>query len=91
MKRYPNLLIYLLVLVLIFIAAFRMGQKTEKTNKVIDYVLSITPTPRPPTPTPVKYKETKSKRWGINFTYPSNLIIKESSKAAEIRFEINNE
>jgi hypothetical protein len=91
MKRNPYLLLFILLIVLTFILGFRSGQKTEKTNEAIDYVLSITPTPKPPTPTPIKYKQSKSKKWGIDFTYPSNLTIKESTNTPEVKFELNNE
>lgn len=91
MKRNPYILLVALFVVLVFIVGFRIGQNTEKTNKVVDYVLSITPTPKPPTPTPIKYQETKSKRWGLNLIYPSNLKIKESTNTPEIKFETINE
>lgn len=58
MKTKPYLLIIILCLVLFFIIGFRAGQRTEKTNKVVDYVLSITPyptyTPFPTIPLPTK-------------------------------------
>lgn len=91
MKRNPYLLIFILITILVYILGFRYGQSTEKTNEAIDYILSITPTPRPPTPTPVKYSESTSKRWGIKFQYPSNLVIKESTNTPEIKFEFTNE
>jgi hypothetical protein len=91
MERKPYILLFILITILAFILGFRIGQKTEKTNEAIDYVLSITPTPKPPTPTPVKYLEMKSKRWGLNLIYPSNLKVKESTNTPEIKFEIINE
>jgi len=33
------------------------------------------------------YIEYKSKKWGLKFTYPADLEVKESSKAPEILFE----
>ena len=87
MKQKPLIFLFILILVLTFILGFRSGQSVEKTNKVINYVLSITPTKIPPTPTPVSYKEYKSKKWGLKFTYPANLEVKESSKTPEILFE----
>jgi hypothetical protein len=65
----------------------RYGQKVEKTNKVIDFILSITPT-QSPTPTPtIGYQQYKSPRWGLKFKYPDNLILKESTRQAEILIE----
>ncbi|MFZ6035503.1 MAG: hypothetical protein ACOYUB_05175 [Patescibacteria group bacterium] len=84
MKRYPYLLVFVLLIVLSFILGFRSGQNVEQKNKVVDYLLSITPTPRPPTPSPVKYSEYKSKRWNLKLTYPSGLDITESATAPAI-------
>ena len=88
MNNKSYLLLVFLIIVLAFILGFRSGQKVEKTNKVINYVLSITPTKVPPTPTPIKYTEYKSKKWGLKFTYPANLEVKESSKTPEILFTL---
>ena len=87
MNNKSYLLLVILILVLAFILGFRSGQKVEKTNEKINYLLSITPTKVPPTPTPISYKEYKSKKWGLKFTYPADLEVKESSKAPEILFE----
>ncbi len=86
MKIKPYLFLFFLVVVLIFILGVRYGQKIEKNNKVVNYILSITPTPKPPTPTPVKYQDYKSKKWGIKFTYPAGLEIKEDATAPAILF-----
>lgn len=55
MKKTSYFFIFFLVFVLIFILGVRYGQKVEKNNKVVDYILSITPyptyTPYPLTPT----------------------------------------
>jgi hypothetical protein len=84
MKTRPYIFLFIMILILIFILGVRHGQNIEKNNKVIDYLLSITPTPRPPTPTPVKYQDYKSKKWGIKFTYPVGLKIKEDATASAI-------
>ncbi len=58
MKSKSYLLLFFLALILVFILGVRYGQKVEKTNKIIDYVLSITPriTPTVPiSPTPLQY------------------------------------
>lgn len=88
MKIKPYLFLFFLVVVLIFILGVRYGQKIEKNNKMVNYILSITPTPKPPMPTPVKYKDYKSKKWGIKFTYPAGLEIKEDATAPAILFEL---
>ena len=80
-------LIVILLLILFFILGVRYGHKVEKTNKVIDFILSITPTPKPtntPTPTPLIFEDYKSKRWGLRFKYPKNFEIKESTTSPEI-------
>jgi len=80
-------LIVILLLILFFILGVRYGQKVEKANKVIDFILSITPTPQPtktPTPTPLIFEDYKSKRWGLRFKYPKNFEIKEATDAPEI-------
>lgn len=88
MKITSYIFLFFLFVVLIFILGVRYGQKVEKNNKVVDYILSITPTPKPPTSTPVKYTEFKSKKWGLKLTFPSNLEIKEDATAPAIIFEI---
>lgn len=86
MKKTPYVFLFLLTVVLVFVIGFRSGQRTEKTNKVIDYLLSITPSPsHSPTP-PITYQEYKSKKWGLKFTFPDNLEVKESTNAPEILF-----
>ncbi len=88
MKTKPYIFLFVLLLILFFILGVRYGQKVEKNNKVVDYLLSL-PSPIPPiSPTPITYKEYKSKKWGLKFTYPDNLQVVESSKSAEILLEI---
>lgn len=87
MKQKSLIFLVILILVLVFILGVRYGQRVEKTNKIVNYVLSITPTKVPPTPTPISYKEYKSKKWGLKFSYPSNLEVKESTNTSEILFE----
>lgn len=89
-KKGPYILLGTLTIVLIFIVGVRYGQHVEKTNKVINYVLSITPSPtmKSVTPTPVVYQNYKSKKWGLTFTFPDNLQIKESATASAILFEV---
>ncbi len=88
MKKTPYVFLFTLLIVLVFLVGFRSGQKVEKSNKTINYLLSITPTKIPPSPTPMIYTEYKSKKWGLKFTYPNNLEIKESTTSSEISFEV---
>lgn len=45
MKKTSYFFLFFLFVVLIFILGVRYGQKVEKNNKVVDYILSITPYP----------------------------------------------
>ncbi|MCL4363997.1 hypothetical protein M1328_02035 [Patescibacteria group bacterium] len=86
MRKTPYVFIIVLIIVLFFIVGFRLGQSTEKTNKAIDYINNL-PTPTVPvSPTPITYQEYKSKKYGIRFTFPSNLEIKEDATKASILF-----
>jgi len=84
MKLKSYLFIIVLIIVLAFILGVRYGQGIEKNNKAVDYLLSITPSPKPsPTP-PMTYVNYKSKKYGIKFSYPSFLEIKESATTPAI-------
>lgn len=88
MKIKPYLFLFFLIILLTFILGVRYGQKVEKNNKVVDYILKL-PTPTVPvTPTPPKYIEYKSKKWGLKFIYPANLEIKEDATASAVLFQI---
>lgn len=55
MKIKPYLFLFFLIVILVFILGVRYGQRVEKNNKVVDYVLSITPYPTyTPSPTEIK-------------------------------------
>ena len=86
MKSTSYLLLVLLGLILFFILGVRYGQKVEKANKIINYVLSITPT-QVPTPTPFKYATAESKIWRIKYMYPDFLKFKEDSTKSAVLFE----
>jgi len=88
MKRASYFFIFFLLIILTFILGVRYGQKVEKTNKVIDTLLKITPTIAAVSPTPITYQEYKSKKWGIKYTFPSNLEVKESASAPAVLFQI---
>lgn len=91
MKLKSYLLLFVLIVILFFILGVRYGQKVEKTNKTINYILSITPRispTSPPTPTPIKYATYESKLKKINkIIYPSGLKIKEDATTSAIFFE----
>ena len=79
----PYILVTSLVLVLIFIVGLRYGQSVEKSNKKVEFTLSLPPTKIPPTSIPLEFKTYVHKICGIQFLYPSSLNIqKESSSGA---------
>jgi len=86
MKPKSYLFLFFLGLIVVFILGVRYGQQVEKTNKVINYVLSITPT-KILSPTPFKYATSESKIWKIKFTYPSFLKIKEDPTKSAVLIE----
>lgn len=88
MKLKSYLFLFFLIVVLFFVLGVRYGQRVEKNNKVIDYLLRLPSPTAPITPTPLTYKDYKSKKWGLKFTYPSNLKLKESTNTPEILFEM---
>jgi hypothetical protein len=84
MKLKSYIFIAILIVILVFILGVRYGQNIEKNNKIVNLILSITPSPKPsPTPT-IIYTDYKSKKYGIKFTYPANLEIKEDATAPAI-------
>lgn len=74
----------LLAIVLFFILGVRYGQNIEKANKVISFVLSITPTQKP-TPVPIAFVEYKHATCGAQFLYP-NTLAKENETSTSARF-----
>jgi|GEM_PF-6911831 len=52
MKPKTYVFLFIIITILTFILGVRYGQRVEKANKTIDYLLSIPPSPSPfPTPT----------------------------------------
>ena len=45
MKTKSYVFLFVIILILVFILGVRYGQKVEKNNKIVDYLLSITPIP----------------------------------------------
>jgi len=87
MKFQSYFFLIFLFIILVFILGVRYGQRVEKNNKVVDYLLRLPSPTIPISPTPIKYKDYKSKKWGIKFTYPAGLEIKEDATAPAILFE----
>lgn len=74
-KNVPYIFLLLLIVVLIFLGGVKYGKKVEETNRVIKYILSITPTQTPTKPTaiPNGFKMFTDDRCGIEFLIPDNL------------------
>ena len=72
-RKLPYLFLLILIIILIFVGGVKYGQKVEQANKVIKYVLSITPTPIKPTAIPNGFKMFTDDRCGIAFLMPDNL------------------
>lgn len=54
----PKLFIVFLIIVLFFVLGVRYGQRIEKNNKMVDYIIKITPYPTY-TPYPLASSESK--------------------------------
>lgn len=84
MKLKPYLFLFFLLTILVFILGVRYGQRIEKNNKIVDYLLKVTPTKIPPTPTPVKYLKYK------NITYPAGLEVVVDTTSSAILFNVKH-
>lgn len=74
-----------LIIILVFILGVRLGQKVEKTNKVIDVMLSIPPSARPnPTSGQLEFKQHVNLLCGIKFLYPSDFEVKKVSSISAV-------
>ncbi len=88
-KNSPYIFLAVLFAILLFILGTRYGQQVEKTNKTVNYLISLPPTKAPdPTPTPWKTEDYRSKKWGLHFYFPSFLKIKEDPTSSAIYFEL---
>ena len=100
MKIKSYALLSILALILFFIIGVRYGQNVEKTNKVINYILSITPTKSPSPTKQLEFQTYINKSCGIQFLYPAYLEKTESTISAsftqntktqiEINCDVNN-
>ena len=81
----PYIFLGILMTVFVFILGLRYGQKVEKDNKVINYLISLPPTKSVPTNIPLEFKTYENKNCHIKFLYPSKLIINNiGSNSAEL-------
>lgn len=88
-KKTPYIFLAILFIILAFILGARYGQRVEKTNKAIDYLISLPPTKAPlPTPTPWKKEDYKSKKWGLHFYFPSFLKVREDPTGSAVYIEL---
>ncbi len=86
MKKAPYILLLALFVILIFIVGVRYGQRVERANKSIDYVLSLTPTLSPTTPTPqvVTYDTYSHQGCRVSFLYSSVLQLERQTATAAL-------
>lgn len=80
----PYIFLLFLVLILVFVGGLRYGQSVEKTNKVVDYLLSITPSPtHKPEPTPAITFETFAHAGcGLTLMIPKSTTIVENASGS---------
>lgn len=88
MTRNAYIFLFSLLLILVFIIGLRYGQRVEKANKAISFILSMPPT-KPPTPQPtLAFLTYEHKGCKVRFLYPSSLEkVNESSTSAEFTAE----
>ncbi len=89
MKIKSYIFLFLLALILIFILGVRYGQKVEQTNKVVNYVLSITPSPTITPIQPLEFKKYSNKGCGIEFTYPSSAVVNSEATYSALLVDLN--
>ena len=85
LKKSSIIFLLTLFIILVFILGVRHGQNVEKTNKIINYLISIPPSPTlQPTQTTLAFKTYKHEGCKIQFLYPSFLEkVKNSSESAK--------
>ena len=92
MKKQSYILLIILIIVLVFIIGVRYGQNVEKSNKIIDFISSISPTkPPPPSPTQtlLEFKNYGHLDCGVQFTIPS-VFNKDKETTTSAKFSQNN-
>ncbi len=85
-RRAPYFFLLFLILVLVFVGGLRYGQSVERANKVVDYLLSITPSPtiKPETPKPIAFKPFSHVGCGISFIIPESTPIIENASGSAV-------
>lgn len=80
-RKTPYIFLFVLILIIAFIGGLRYGQSVERTNKVVDFILSITPSPTPSLvkPSPVSFRQYTMKGCNISFLYPTSLTLGKST------------
>lgn len=88
MKAKPYIFLLVLVALLIFILGVRYGQNVEKTNKNINYLISLPPT-QPPLPTTILDTKTYLHNGcSVSFLHPAWWEnTKETTQSAVFSFE----
>ncbi len=89
MKKGSYLFLSVLILVLIFIIGMRYGQRIERTNKMVDSLLRITPQQITTTPIPfidlISFTTYIHKGCGVKMLYPKKLsVLAESTQEAKL-------
>ncbi|OGK42426.1 hypothetical protein A2954_01115 [Candidatus Roizmanbacteria bacterium RIFCSPLOWO2_01_FULL_37_12] len=92
LKKASILFLLILFIILVFIIGVRRGQQVEKTNKTINYLISIPPSATlQPTQIPLEFKEYIHKGCGLKFLYPSSFLLeKNSSTSGSLRDDKTN-
>ncbi len=88
-KKGPYILITILIILLVFVLGVRYGQRVERTNKIINYLISLPPSPTAePSQKPVEFQTYSNKVCGIQFLYPNSWLSSQSTP--EARFTDKN-
>ncbi len=80
-KPGPYILLVSLLSIVFFIIGTRYGQKVERTNKEIDYLLTPSPTALPTQPL-LQFTTYKNKGCGIQFLVPNLLTVEEETSVS---------
>lgn len=81
-KFLPYVFLGLLAIILFFVIGVRYGQKVEKANKTISYLISIAPTPTAlprPTEAPLAFEPYRHSGCGVDFPRPLTFKIEKTS------------
>lgn len=83
-KRAPYYFLMILLLILCFVIGLRWGQNIEKTNKIINYMVSIPPSATAaPTQIPLGFKTYEHEGCGLRFVIPNTSQVQnEASNGA---------